>query len=189
MERLERGIQVYFDQGVLRINEVFREKYKNLFSNFLKIHAFHKDQLYRSLVACHEDIFNIANVFHTYITNDSFYPYVLFQVDKVHLERIVAEHKDQFDHLAETNGDKLGIKAFLMEPVARLPRYGLLFAEIIKVLSVNDETVKNFLSVCCMAEKQMRRLLISFNQAVSLSDLDSYPEVSSTLLELYPTYN
>lgn len=99
-------------------------------------------------------------------------------MDKVHLEKIILKYRNQFDELGEANGDKLGIRNFLMEPVVRLPRYRLLFAEIIKLLRVNDETVKNFLSVCCMTEKQLRRLVISVDQANCLSDLDSYAEVS-----------
>lgn len=178
IKRLERGIEIYIDQGVEIIEDVFRHEYKNLFSNLKQIHDFHKNQLYRSLVACNEDVFNIANVFHTYITNDSFYPYVLFQVDKARLEKILFKYKVKFDKLGITNGDKLGVRNFLMEPVVRLPRYSLLFAEIIKLLSVNDETVKNFLSVCCMTERQLRRLVISVDQAISLSELDSYPSVS-----------
>lgn len=181
ISRLERGIEIYIHQGVKLIEDIFQSEYKSLFGNLLKIYDFHKDQLFRSLVACNQDVFNIANVFHTYITNDSFYPYVLFQVDRVRIEKMITKHKQHFDELSKANGDKLGIKNFLMEPVQRLPRYTLLFAEIIKLLSVNDETVKNFLSVCCMTEKQLRRLIICVDQAISLTDLDIYSDVSELI--------
>uniref|UniRef100_A0A336MCY0 CSON009777 protein n=1 Tax=Culicoides sonorensis TaxID=179676 RepID=A0A336MCY0_CULSO len=176
IQRLENGINLYVYNGIDLIHQKDKDEYWRLFANLLKIYEFHKNQLFCSLIACNEDIFNIANVFHTFITNDNFYPYVLYSVDEFKIEKIISQYKKDFDKLSSDSGDKLGIKNFLMEPMQRLPRYQMLFSKIIKTLRYSDDSVKSFLTVCCMAEKQLRRLVNTVDQAISLNDLENYPK-------------
>lgn len=64
-----------------------------------------------------------------------------------------------FQKIQNECGDRLGINSFLLQPIQRLPRYQLLLNEIIKDLSKDLENTKQTIAACCVAEKNIQRLL------------------------------
>lgn len=80
-------------------------------------------------------------------------------------------------------GDRLGINSFLLQPIQRLPRYQLLINEIIKDLSKelekNLENTKQVIAACCVAEKNMQRLIIQVNESMSINDIRNCYEVGA----------
>lgn len=137
MEKLEKGIEIYvkeFDTCQDLPHSLHGKKY-HVFGNIERLHGFHRDSLLPSLVNCDENVLEIANVFYDHISQDRFYGYVLYGLNKPKAERICLEHKAFFDSITNKSVDKLGINSFLLEPIQRLPRYNLLLTEIIKVSS------------------------------------------------------
>lgn len=132
---LERGVDTYcnsLDSRAKNYPALLGKKY-HIFGNIERIHAFHKEELLPSLLACNNDVIFIANLFYTFITKDHFYGYVLFGLNKPRAERLTAEYKEFFDSITKESDDKLGVNSFLLQPIQILPRYKLLFGEMIKV--------------------------------------------------------
>lgn len=121
------------DSKALKYPELRGKKY-HIFGNIERIHSFHKDEFLTSLIECHEDVLLISNLFYTFITKDYFYGYVLFGLNKPRAERMSKEFKQFFDEITKESDDKLGVNSFLLLPIQQLPRYKLLFGEIIKVM-------------------------------------------------------
>lgn len=143
VEKLARGIEVYvkgFDDCV-DLPVTLRGKKYHIFGNIERIHDFHHDSLLPALIECDENVQEMANVFKDYIEKDRFYGYVLYGLNKPKAEHLTLKHKDFFEAIANKSIDKLGINSFLLEPIQRLPRYSLLFNEIIKV-SCDNLTLK-----------------------------------------------
>lgn len=136
MSSLERGIKIYvhtLDTYARNYPALLGKKY-HIFGNIERLCAFHKEELLPSLIACNDDVVYIANLFYTFITKDYFYGYVLFGLNKPRAEKLTSEYKEFFDGITnKTEEDKLGVNSFLLQPIQILPRYKLLFGEIIKV--------------------------------------------------------
>jgi hypothetical protein len=75
-------------------------------------------------------------------------------------------------------GDRLGINSFLLQPIQRLPRYQLLLNEIIKDLTKDLENCKQAIAACCVAEKNIQRLLDTVNESMSINDVRNCYDVS-----------
>ncbi|XP_063707894.1 uncharacterized protein LOC134836635 isoform X2 [Culicoides brevitarsis] len=181
VEGLERGISIYvtpLDRYARNYPALLGKKY-HIFGNIERLYAFHKEELLPALLACNDDVIAIATLFYTYITKDFFYGYVLFGLNKPRAEKLTHEYKEFFDGITKESEDKLGVNSFLLKPIQLLPRYKLLFGEIIKALA-NDldgiKNVKDIISVCCIAEKQIQRLLDNVNEALSLNDIEEVHE-------------
>jgi hypothetical protein len=82
-------------------------------------------------------------------------------------------------------GDRLGINSFLLQPIQRLPRYQLLLNEIIKDLSKDLENMKQAIAECCIAEKNIQRLLDTVNESMSINDVRNCYEVKSEMKKNY----
>jgi hypothetical protein len=59
-----------------------------------------------------------------------------------------------------------------------LPRYQLLLNEIIKDLSKDLENTKQSIAACCVAEKNVQRLILQCNEAMSINDIRNCYEVT-----------
>lgn len=132
---LELGISIYVDpfDTYARNYPALLGKKHHIFGNIERLYAFHNEELLPSLIACNDDVVAIARLFYTFITKDYFYGYVLFGLNKPRAEKLTVEYKEFFDDITKNSEDKLGVNSFLLKPIQLLPRYKLLFGEIIKV--------------------------------------------------------
>lgn len=180
---LGRGIQMYVRAMETQAlpNELKGKKY-HVFANIERIHSFHESTFLPKLVECNENCFEIARLFYNSISNDCFYGYILFGLNKPRAEKLTIESKDFFDRITMKSDDKLGVNSFLLQPIQILPRYRLLFGQIIKALATfvdfGIKNVKDVVKACCLAEKQVQRLLDTVNDALSLNDIEETYEVS-----------
>lgn len=77
------------------------------------------------------------------------------------------------------------MNSFLVQPIQRLPKYklllGQLFLELKRIfvsVSVHDDRIKNEIAACCLAEKQLQRLLDTVNGSMNINDIVDCTEVS-----------
>lgn len=129
VSKLETGLKTYAEP----LDEALEDKYNEEFYDIERLLNFHKKEFLPALHEHHTNVFDVANLFHRYISKDSFFDYIFYAMRKPKVETFIAEHNELFFELGERSNDKLGINSFLHEPIQRLPRYKLLFAEIIKV--------------------------------------------------------
>lgn len=175
--RLEEGIDIYFKQGIKLIKDSDKLEYERAFSNILKIYDLHKNQLYQSLINCNNDVFNIAKIFQKLISNDSFYPYVIYPVEIVKLEKFITKYKKIFDKISNKAGATIGIDIFLCEPFQRLTKYQILFKEIINQLDFHDTALRKFSSICRLTERQLTQLINVVDQAIIIKDLEKCSDI------------
>lgn len=180
---LGRGINMYVQaMETSQLPADLKGKKYHVFANIERIHSFHESIFLPTLLACNENCFEIASLFYNSISNDCFYGYVLFSLNKLRAEKLCIENKDFFDKITMNSDDKLGVNSFLLQPIQILPRYRLLFGQIIKALATFDDfgikNVKDVVKACCLAEKQVQRLLDTVNDALSLNDIEETFEVS-----------
>lgn len=85
------------------------------------------------------------------------------------------EQSAYFRQIQDEIGDKLGVNSFLVQPIQRLPKYrlllGQLFSELGKRFGPHDDSIKNELGACCLAEKRIQRLLRLLDGSVEISDI------------------
>lgn len=158
VERLEKGIETYiggFKSVHLPANLVGRKFL--VFSNIELIHDFHAKKFLPELLDCGHDPEKVANVFISNIEGYFFDQYIGYAQNKLNSLEIIKNNRDFFDRF---NHDGLGISSFLLQPIQRLPRYQLIFCELIKEL-VHDDVTENKASItrCCRAEKALEKLL------------------------------
>lgn len=127
--KLETGLRNYAEP----LDDLLQDQYNEEFYDIERLLHFHQKEFLPSLHVHHTNVFDVANLFHRYISKDSFFDYIFYAMRKPKVETFIAEHHELFADLQARSNDKLGINSFLHEPIQRLPRYKLLFAEIIKV--------------------------------------------------------
>lgn len=196
---MENGLKTY----AAPLDDLLQDKYNEEFYDIERILNFHQTEFLPCLKENDGNVFDIATAFHQYISKDSFFDYIFYAMRKPQLEAFIAAHPSLFDTLG-TN-DKLGINSFLHEPIQRLPRYKLLFAEIIKVsllifcfreplfmskllsllyyaqaISVDDDdAIKDIQRACRIAERDVLTLLTTVNEALNLNQFAESTQVSS----------
>lgn len=158
VETLEKGIDVYINgfKSVHPPASLVGRKFL-VFSNIELIHEFHAQKLLPELLDCGHNPEKVANVFISNIEAYFFDQYIGYAQNKLRSQEIVKKNRDFFDRF---NHDRLGISSFLIHPIQRLPRYQLIFCELIKEL-VSDDVTENKASIsrCCRAEKALEKLL------------------------------
>lgn len=127
--KLETGLKNYAEP----LDELLQDEYNEEFYDLERLLNFHKQEFLPALQEHHTNAFDVANLFHRYISKDSFFDYIYYAMRKPKVEKFIENHSETFHELTRRSNDKLGINSFLHEPIQRLPRYKLLFAEIIKV--------------------------------------------------------
>lgn len=158
VQKLETGIETYigsFKSVQLPASLVGRKFI--VFSNIELIHEFHAKKFLPELLDCDRDPEKIANVFISNIEGYFFDQYIGYAQNKLRSVEIVKNNRDFFDRF---NHDRLGVNSFLILPIQRLPRYQLIFCELIKEL-VSDDVTENKAAItrCCRAEKALEKLL------------------------------
>ncbi|XP_063707904.1 uncharacterized protein LOC134836652 [Culicoides brevitarsis] len=162
--KLENGLKTY----AAPLDELLQDKYNEEFYDIERIYNFHHTEFLPALREHHASIFDVANLIHRLIHKDGFFDYIFYAMRKPKLEAFIASHTEIFNNLG--SNDKLGINSFLHEPIQRLPRYKLLFAEIIKAISVDDDdAIKDIQRACRIAERDILSLLNTVNEALNLN--------------------
>lgn len=119
----------------------------------------------------------IFGVFIPLITKqkDYFYIYISYAINRKRSEKMCIEQSAYFKKIQDEIGDKLGVNSFLVQPIQRLPKYrllmGQLFSELGKRFGPHDDSIKNELGACCLAEKRIQRLLNILDGSVEISDI------------------
>lgn len=107
--------------------------------------------------------------------NDYFYIYVLYAINRPKSERICTENRSYFKKIQDEIGDKLGVNSFLVQPIQRLPKYHVLldhlFKELGKRIGEHDDSIKHELGACCLACKQMQRLLETVDGSMNINEI------------------
>uniref|UniRef100_A0A336M4M9 CSON009781 protein n=1 Tax=Culicoides sonorensis TaxID=179676 RepID=A0A336M4M9_CULSO len=168
VNKLDFGLKSYAEP----LDELLQDKYNEEFFDIERLKNFHKYELLPLIRDNQRNVFDIANTFHRLISNDCFFDYVFYAMRKPKLENFIAEHSGLFEKLALKSNDKLGINSFLHEPIQRIPRYKLLFTEIIKAISVDDDAMKDIQRACHIAERDILTLLNTVNEALNLNLLN-----------------
>jgi RhoGEF domain len=182
IQALERGINYYvcpIREDAIEVPELLRQQTFRLFGNIEDIYKLHKDSLYPRLIACNRNPLLIAEIISTYIQNDLFYDYIMYSINHKSAEQLISHHGDFFEHLRSTSDDLLGVYSFVIQPIQKLPRYKMIFDEMIKELTKDVITNKEAVAACCVAEKNVQRLLTRLNEALTLNDIIETREYSS----------
>lgn len=158
VETLEKGLEVYLEgfKSVHLPASLVGRKFL-VFSHIELIHEFHARKFLPELLNCGHDPEKVANVFISNIEEYCFDNYIGYAQNKLRSQEIVKKNRDFFDRF---DHDRLGISSFLIQPIQRLPRYQLIFCELIKEL-VSDDVTENKVAIsrCCRAEKGLEKLL------------------------------
>ncbi|CAO1348421.1 unnamed protein product [Diamesa hyperborea] len=179
VKSLKQGIDIYksvMDQPKLPIT-LCGQKFR-IFGNIKSLYDFHRTEFLPQLRECQEDVEQIGELFTSYYQRDYFYGYVLYAINRKKSEALCNQHIQFFKKLQDESGDRLGINSFLLQPIQRLPRYQMLLSEIIKELSHSLESVKREIAACCVAEKNIQRLLDTVNESMSINDIRNCYEIN-----------
>lgn len=150
-----------------------------IFGNVVGIYDFHRTEFLPQLTECYDDPERIADVFNRFVTRDYFYGYVIYAINRKRSELMCNYHVDYFKKVQNECGDRLGINSFLLQPIQRLPRYQLLLNEIIKDLTKDLDNMKPAIAACCVAEKNIQRLLDTVNESMSINDIRNCYEIDA----------
>lgn len=157
IETLSRGIKDYlvpYDTNELP-SGVAGKRFE-IFSNIEVIHEIHEKLFLRKLLDCRFDPLAVANVFLEMVENKYFDNYIVYVQFRINPDEIIRQNIEYFETLRK---DTLGILSFLSQPIQRLPRYQLLLAELITDLMNDLDNNKEAITGCCLAEKNIQRLL------------------------------
>ncbi|CRK96804.1 CLUMA_CG009904, isoform A [Clunio marinus] len=186
LQALERGIQYYvrvIKAGNPGVPEILKNQTFRLFGNIEEIYKLHKNSVYPRLLIANGNARQIAETLNCFITNDLFYCYIIYAINQKTAEQLISSHYNFFEDLRSTSDDFLGIHSFVIQPIQKLPRYKMFLDEIIKELMRQEMTAinKEILAICCVAEKNVQRLLVRLNEALSINDIIETHEFSATV--------
>ena len=180
IQNLEHGIKNFMNiikEGGVEVPTSLHYQSYRLFGNIDDILQFNKN-LFQQLIACGKNVRAIAEMFTNLIQDEHFYCYVVYNVNYKNVEIITTTYLDFFK---KTFNGRLGIESFLIQPVQRLPRYQLILCAMIKELSKDlTNTDKTSLAACCIAEKNVQRLLTRCNEGMMIHDIVETHEVSQS---------
>lgn len=162
ISHLRRGIEAYvIPFNSVPLPDTLIGKRLIIFSNIEKIHEFHERTFLPMLLDCGYDAEKIADVFTTTIEAHYFDRYIEFVQNKSKSAEICKKNSYFFMQL---DNDRLGVNSFLLQPIQRLPRYRLIVSELVKELMKDVKANKKAISRCCVAEKNIYKLLVSVNE-------------------------
>ena len=174
IQTLERGIDYYLNtvkEGGEEVPSELRHQTFKLFGNIEDIFKLHKESVYPRLVVCNGNAKLIAETITSFVQNDFFYCYITYSINQKFADQLISIHQGFFESLRSTSDDLLGINSFIIQPIQKLPRYKMLFDEMIKELSSDVVLNKETIAACCVAEKSIQRLLKRLNGAMSINDI------------------
>lgn len=141
---------------VLPLPNSLKGQRRNLFGNIEAIYEIHESEIFPSLQSCRLDPQKVAEVFLHFIDNNRFDTYITYGLNRKKASELCIENAYFFKQMQT---DQLGINSFLLEPVQRLPRYRMLLERIVQDLAQDLVNNKTAISVCCVAEKRIQKLL------------------------------
>uniref|UniRef100_A0A182MXS5 DH domain-containing protein n=1 Tax=Anopheles dirus TaxID=7168 RepID=A0A182MXS5_9DIPT len=185
IETLDQGIRQYTPVLYTQtLPAALRGKRNVIFINLEEILRTHRDHLLPALeLAANEQPHNsdsgrvaerIAEVFLRYVEHDRFYCYVQFALHQADSEALRLRYDKYFQKIQHDLGDKLGLNSLLLQPIQRLPRYKLLFNELVKDLLKDDGgklTMSRRTALLCKVDKRISNLIDRVNQAINLHDI------------------
>lgn len=174
IEALERGVSNYVDvisRGGEEVPAVLRYQTFRLFGNIEEILKIHKELVLPRLLLCNGNARLIAETISSFVQNDLFYCYIVYGINQRSAEQLISQHLDFFENLRSSTDDLLGVNSFTLQPIQKLPRYKMLFDEMMKELARDMATNKLEAAACCIAEKHLQRLLIRLDEALSVNDI------------------
>ncbi|XP_048577215.1 puratrophin-1-like isoform X3 [Nematostella vectensis] len=103
-----------------------------LFGNIERLSDFHKGSFLRELENCKERPLQIGSCFLKW--ERQFYLYALYNMNKPRSDQLLSDHGNAYFRICQKElGDKLDLGSYLMKPVQRMCKYGLLLRDMIKV--------------------------------------------------------
>lgn len=133
----------------------------DIFINIEQIREFHETKLLPRLINSGHDPQKIGEVFVELIDSGLFDCYITYVANS---DKSLAIHKEHKYFFAQLDRDRLGISSFLLQPVQILPRYRLIFSELVKELFNNDCLGnKAAIKSCFGAESKLHKLLTIVN--------------------------
>lgn len=177
MNALENGIRNYLlpisDPSKCHIpvpREIRLQKFK-LFGNIEDIHRLHEAVILPQIIACEYNVLKVAQTFIDFVDNDTFYSYINYVIIHLHAKEMISSYMNFFKSVQQHCNDRLGVQSFILQPIQKLPRYPLLFEEMIKELSTEMQENKLILAKLCVAKKKLEKYLTRMNQALQLNDI------------------
>lgn len=155
--------------------------YFNALGSLEEMYEFHTVKLLPELIASQNDPYNIAQLFHTCFTEDSFYIYIRYACGRSLIESLVQEHHELFTELAKEGNDRMGVNHFLNVPFERLRQYKLLFEDIYKVLQNDEKCSADLLRAYFRVKERLGDHVQTFNNALHLRQIENYSEMVRTL--------
>lgn len=187
VEKLSDGIEIYiktvqnldrnFFPNIPNVPTQLSSEYLAVLSSIEEMHVFHKQKLLPSLIACHNDLFNVAHLFHTYFTDDSFYIYIRYACGRSLIENLVEKHKNLFMEIARASNDRMGMSFFMDVPFERLRQYKLLFEDIYKVLQKDESCSKDLIRAYFRLKERLSEHMRTFNDALHLRQIENFDEL------------
>lgn len=157
--------------GGSEVPEPLRHQVFKLFGNIEQIHALHKKSVLPRLNVCNGNIQLMAETISTFIKNDQFYCYVIYVMNQKFAEQLISCHNQFFEGLRSFYHDLQGVNSFLIQPIQRIPKLKMFFDEFIKELSIDMVLHKAAAAACCVAEKDIQRLLVRLNEALAVTQI------------------
>jgi hypothetical protein len=150
-----------------------------LFGNVEEILEFSRDVFFPKLVACKGKVQAIADLINSFIQDDFFYCYIVYNVNYANVQPLIISHIDFFRKRFD---GCLGIESFLIQPVQRLPRIQMILCALITEITKDiDKSDKAEIAACCVAEKNMQRFLNRCNDAMALHDIIETQQIEASL--------
>lgn len=150
------------------------------------MHEFHTQKLLPALSASQNDPFNVAHLFHTYFTDDSFYIYIRYACGRSLIENLVEEHNELFTEIARASNDRMGMSFFINVPFERLRQYKLLFEDIYKVLQKDENSSKDLMRAYFRLKERLGDHIQRFNDALHLRQIENYSQMVLLILLKLP---
>lgn len=157
--------------GGPEVPEVLRHQVFKLFGNIEQICALHKKSVLPRLTVCNGNVQLMAETMSSFIKNDQFYCYIVYGMNQKYAEQLISCHSQFFEGLRNFYHDLQGVNSFLIQPIQRIPKLKMFFDEFIKELSKDMPLHKSAVAACCVAEKDIQRLLIRLNEALTVTQI------------------
>lgn len=191
IQALERGIDYYvkvIKEGGEEVPLPLHHQIFRLFGNIEEIYDFHKNSLYPRLLECKGNVKRIAETISSFIQDEKLYCYIVYAINEKSSELLIAAYPNFFEKLRSNSDDLLGIHSFIIQPIQKLPRYKMLLDEMIKELSRDVLMLdKPAVAACCIAEKNVQRLLNRLNEALAVNEIIETHELEPSVLGVLST--
>lgn len=158
-------------RGGPEVPEALRHQVFKLFGNIEQICELHKSSVLPRLTVCNGSVQLLAETISSFIKNDQFYCYIVYVINQKFAEQLISCHSQFFEGLRTFYHDLQGVNSFLIQPIQRIPKLKMFFDEFIKELSKDMPLHKSAAAACCVAEKDIQRLLTRINEALTITQI------------------